>query len=68
MKKVSFTEMKHGTKEDYLFLDKHEKKYAGATADRIIKFMSGLNETLEGYFKTRTLPAECYKSFEKWGE
>ena len=22
MKKVSFTEMKHGTKEDYLFLDK----------------------------------------------
>ena len=49
MKKVSFTEMKHGTKEDYLFLDKHEKKYAGATADRIIKFMSGLNKTLEGY-------------------
>ena len=25
MKKVSFTEMKHGTKEDYLFLEKHEK-------------------------------------------
>ena len=43
MKKVSFTEMKHGTKEDYLFLDKHEKKYAGETADRILKFMSGLN-------------------------
>ena len=27
--------MKHGTKEDYLFLDKHEKKFAGETADRI---------------------------------
>ena len=53
MKKVSFTEMKHGTKEDYLFLDKHEKKYAGETADRIIKFMSGLNETLEGYQVSR---------------
>ena len=25
MKKVSFTEMKNGTKEDYLLLDKHEK-------------------------------------------
>ena len=53
MKKVSFTEMKYGTKEDYLFLDKHERKYAGETADRIIKFMSGLNETLEGYQVSR---------------
>ena len=53
MKKVSFTEMKNGTKEDYLFLDKHEKKYAGETADRILKFMSGLNETLEGYQVSR---------------
>ena len=25
MKKVSFTEMKKGTKEDYLFLDEHEQ-------------------------------------------
>ena len=46
MKKVSFTEMKNGTKEDYLFLDKHEKDFASKTADRILKFMSGLNETL----------------------
>ena len=44
MKKVSFTEMKHGTKEDYLFLDKHEKNFASKTADRIIKFMSELTE------------------------
>ena len=49
MKKVSFTEMKNGTKEDYLFLDKHEKDFASKTADRILKFMSGLTETLEGY-------------------
>ena len=53
MKKVSFTEMKRGTKEDYLFLDKHEKKYADNTAERIIKFMSGLTETLEGYQVSR---------------
>ena len=53
MKKVSFTEMKHGTKEDYLFLDAHERKYAGDTANRILKFMSGLNKTLEGYQVSR---------------
>ena len=53
MKKVSFTEMKNGTKEDYLFLDKHEKDFASRTADRILKFMSGLTETLEGYQVSR---------------
>ncbi len=49
MKKVSFTEMKHGTKEDYLFLEKHEKNYVNKTADRVLKYMSGLTKTLEGY-------------------
>jgi len=49
MKKVSFTEMKNGTKEDYLFLEKHEKNYVNKTADRILKYMSGLTKTLEGY-------------------
>ena len=53
MKKVSFTEMKKGTKEDYLFLDKHEKNFASKTADRLLKFMSGLTETLEGYQVSR---------------
>ena len=41
--------MKKGTKEDYLFLDKHEKDFASKTADRLLKFMSGLTDTLEGY-------------------
>ena len=49
MKKVSFTEMKKGTKKDYLFLDKHEKDFANKTSERILKFMSNLTETLEGY-------------------
>ena len=53
MKKVSFTEMKNGSKEDYLLLDKHEKRYVEGTADRVLKFMSGLNATLEGYQITR---------------
>ena len=53
MKTVNFTEMKNGSKEDYLLLDKHEKKYIEDTADRILKFMGGLNSTLEGYKITR---------------
>ena len=53
MKKVSFTEMKNGTKEDYLILDKHEKEFASKTAERIIKYMHGLTETLEGYQVSR---------------
>jgi predicted HD phosphohydrolase len=53
MSTVKFTEMKHGSKEEYLLLDKYEQEYINGTADRIIKFMSGLNSTLEGYRITR---------------
>ena len=53
MKKVSFTEMKKGTKDDYLLLDIHEKDYASKTAEIILKFMSGLTDTLEGYKVSR---------------
>tara|TARA_B110001454_G_scaffold216067_1_gene238643 strand:+ start:407 stop:961 length:555 start_codon:yes stop_codon:yes gene_type:complete len=49
MTSVKFTEMKYGSKEDYLLLDKHEKIYINGTADRVLKFMSKLNSTLEGY-------------------
>ena len=45
--------MKNGSKEDYLLLDKHEKEYVKGTADRIMKFMSGLNSSLDGYKITR---------------
>ena len=45
--------MKDGIKEDYLLLEKHEKKHIEGTADRLIKFMSGLSNTLEGYQITR---------------
>ena len=41
--------MINGSKEDYLLLEKHEKKYIEGAADRILKFMSSLNSTLEGY-------------------
>ena len=45
--------MKNGSKEDYLLLEKHEKKFIEGTADRILKFMGGLNSTLEGYKVSR---------------
>ena len=53
MEKVNFTQMKDGTKEEYLLLNKYEKKYTESTADRILKFMYGLNYSLEGYQITR---------------
>ena len=53
MKTVNFTEMKNGSKEEYLMLDKHEQDYINGTADRILNFIGGLNSTLEGYKITR---------------
>ena len=53
METAKFVQMKDGTKEDYLLLEKHEKKFIEDTADRLIKFMSGLSNTLEGYQITR---------------
>jgi len=53
MKKVKFIQMNEGTKEDYLLLNKNEKKFIEGTADRILKFMSALSNTLEGYQITR---------------
>ncbi len=67
MKKVSFTEMKKGTKEDYLFLDKHEKNFASKTADRLLKFMSGLTETLEGIkFQGLSILFKVQLELTKW--
>ena len=53
MKTVNFTEMKSGTKDEYLLLDKYEQRYIDGTADRILNFMKGLTSTLEGYKITR---------------
>ena len=53
MKKVKFTQMKDGTKEDYLLLEKHEKKFIEETPSRILKYMSNLTSTLEGYQVSR---------------
>ena len=53
MEKVKFTQMKDGSKEDYLLLEKHEKKFIERTASRILKYMGGLTSTLEGYQVSR---------------
>ena len=53
MKKVKFTQMKDGTKEDYLLLEKHEKKFIEETPSRILKYMSSLTSTIEGYQVSR---------------
>tara|TARA_Y100001970_G_scaffold176114_1_gene214667 strand:- start:2905 stop:3462 length:558 start_codon:yes stop_codon:yes gene_type:complete len=49
MKKVSFTEMKEGTEEDYKLLEELEKNYERKTADRILKYLASQTTTLEGY-------------------
>ena len=53
MEKVKFKQMKDGTKEEYLLLEKYEKKFIEGTADRLINFMSNLSNTLDGYQITR---------------
>jgi predicted HD phosphohydrolase len=53
MKTVKFTEMKNGSKEDYLLLDKLEKKYITKTGDRIINYLQKYDQTLEGYKVSR---------------
>ena len=53
MKKVNFTEMKNGTKEDYQLLEKYEKKYERNTAERILNYLATQTNTLEGYQITR---------------
>ena len=53
MDKVSFTQMKDGTKEDYEFLTVHETEYASHTAERLLKALVELDESLSGYQITR---------------
>lgn len=51
--RVSFTQMKDGTKEDYDFLTEHEIAYTKGTADRLLKALVSLDESLSGYQITR---------------
>ena len=53
MKKVNFTEMKEGSKEDYELLEKYEMNFERKTADRVLKYLASQTTTLEGYQITR---------------
>ena len=54
MKSVNFTQMKDGTKEEYLFLREFELEHVKGAADRVLREL-GLqsDETLPGYKITR---------------
>jgi predicted HD phosphohydrolase len=52
--KVSFTQMKDGTRDDYLLLHELEKPFVGMTADRVLDELRRQGTaTLEGYHITR---------------
>jgi len=50
---VSFTEMKHGTKEDYELLERLERDYAKGLPDRLMAALRGLEHSLSGYKVSR---------------
>ena len=53
MKEVKFTQMKDGDKEDYNFLTKHEVEHTKGTANRLLKALVELDQSLSGYKVTR---------------
>ncbi len=53
MEHVKFTAMKDGDREDYQFLHPLEVDYASGTADRLLKALVSLDESMSGYQITR---------------
>jgi predicted HD phosphohydrolase len=53
MQHVKFVHMKDGDKEDYDFLSKHEVEHTKGTADRLLKALVELDQSLSGYKVTR---------------
>ena len=49
METVSFTEMKRGTQQDYVLLDRYEQEHAASVADRLLSALSQLKHGLGGY-------------------
>jgi predicted HD phosphohydrolase len=48
-KTVSFRQMEHGTREDYLLLDESEKQYALGLGTRVLEALHKLDHSLQGY-------------------
>ena len=53
MKKVKFTQMKDGTKEDYDLLSRYEEKFSKDLPDRILNALRNLDSSVDGYQVTR---------------
>ena len=53
MKKVKFTQMKDGTKEDYDLLSKYEEKFLKDLPDRVLEALKNLDSSVDGYQVTR---------------
>ena len=53
MKEVKFTQMKDGDEEDYNFLTEHEVEHTKGTANRLLKALVELDQSLSGYKVTR---------------
>jgi len=53
MKKVKFKEMKNGDKKDYELLLKYENDYNKGTAERIIRILKNLENSIGGYQVSR---------------
>lgn len=53
MERVSFTQMKDGTREEYVFLNAHEIEHTKHTADRLLTALTELDASLSGYQITR---------------
>ena len=49
MKKVKFTQMKDGTKEDYDLLSKYEEKFSKDLPDRVLEALKNLDSSVDGY-------------------
>ena len=50
---VSFTQMKAGTREDYLLLDRSEREFALQLPERVLAALRDLDHSVEGYPVTR---------------
>lgn len=50
---VSFTQMKHGTREDYQLLQTLEEEYARTLPDRVLSSLRALEHSLGGYQVSR---------------
>ncbi|MBJ3777215.1 HD domain-containing protein [Acuticoccus mangrovi] len=53
MKTVKFTRMSEGDRDDYIFLEKHERQSATAVGDRLLAALTELDEATSAYRVSR---------------